>query len=75
MPRHADNPRLRAVLDRTFAAEGQGYWKLTKDLSGDDAAALRREVAARVFGDQADDGRPGFADRIDADAGDIDADE
>ena len=73
--RHADNPRLRAVLDRTLAVEGQGYRELTKDLSDDDATALRREVAARLFGDQADDGRPGIADRIGADAGDIGADD
>ena len=30
---------LRAVLDRTFAAEGQGYRELTKDLSDAAAAA------------------------------------
>ena len=37
--RHADNPRLGPVLDRTFAAEGQGYRELTKDLSAAAAAA------------------------------------
>ena len=73
--RHADNPRLRAVLDRTFAAEGQGYRELTRDLSDEDAAALRREVVARLFGNQTDDGRPAFADRIVADAEDIGVDD
>ena len=73
--RHADNPRLRAVLDRPFAAESHGYRALTKDLRDDDVAALRREVAVRLFGNQTDDGRPAFADRIDADAEDIGADD